>query len=136
MTKDRKSECSYQMTMDGPTANMKFLQEFSAKFMNENYHSLVDSGTCSRHIVHGAFGTGARKSGWVLKKLLKGAYMIVCISLAYTSVCKLFWYLVFWRKKNCIFTHFLEKWYSFQKQNSGKLWESVFFYNSNVHCTH
>ena len=45
------------MTMDGPTANMKFLQEFSAKFMNENYHSLVDSGTCSRHIVHGAFGT-------------------------------------------------------------------------------
>ena len=63
MTKDRKSECSYQMTMDGPTANMKFLQEFSAKLMNENYHSPVDSGTFSRHNVHGAFGTGAGKSG-------------------------------------------------------------------------
>ena len=52
------------------------------------------------------------------------------------SFWKVHTWFVFWRKKNCIFTHFLEKWYSFQKQNSGKLWESVFFYNSNVHCTH
>ena len=57
--------------------NMKTCQEFAAKFRNENYHSLADVSSCSLHIVHGAFRTSAEKSEWALKKLLKGAYMIL-----------------------------------------------------------
>jgi len=77
LTKNLKSECLYQISMDGPNVNLKFFQEFSAKFKVENYHSLVDIGSCSLHIVHGAFRTGAEKSEWSLKKLLKGAYTIL-----------------------------------------------------------
>ena len=56
---------------------MTFFQEFSAKFKNENYHSCVDIGSCSLCIAHGTFRTSAEKSECALKKLLKGAYMIL-----------------------------------------------------------
>ena len=56
MTKDPKSECLYQISMYGPTVNMKVFQEFSVKFKNENY-SLVDISSYSPHIEHGVFRT-------------------------------------------------------------------------------
>ena len=67
----------YQVSIDGLSVNLKFYQEFSTPFKENNSHSLLDIGSCSLHIVHRSFTTGAEKSGWKLKNLLKGAYYIL-----------------------------------------------------------
>ena len=63
--------------MDGPNVNLKFYQEFCRKRKDEKYHSLIDIGSCSLHIIHGSLKTGAEKSNWGIKKLLKGAYTLL-----------------------------------------------------------
>ena len=54
-----------QVSMDGPNTNLKFLQEL---------RSLIDIGSCSLHIIHGAFKTGSEATNWKLDKVLKGVY--------------------------------------------------------------
>ena len=49
MTKGLKLEYFCQISMDDPTVNMKFFESFLSKLKNENYHSLVDIGSCSPH---------------------------------------------------------------------------------------
>ena len=50
----KEINCShlYEVSMDGPSVNFKFYQEFSAGFKGNNSHSLLDIGSCSLHIVH------------------------------------------------------------------------------------
>ena len=48
----------------------------SRKFGDENYHKVIDIGSCSLHIVHGAFRAGAEQSEWELKKFLKEAFTV------------------------------------------------------------
>ena len=48
----------------------------SQKFGDENYHKLIDIGSCSLHIVHGAFRAGAEQSECELKKFLKEAFTV------------------------------------------------------------
>ena len=49
----------------------------------ENYRAecelpkLINIGSCSLHIIHGAFQTGAEKSSWNLKKTLRGIWQIL-----------------------------------------------------------
>ena len=62
--------------MDGPNVNKKFYEDFSRKFGDENYHKLIGIGSCSLHIVHGAFRAGAEQSEWELKKFLKEAFTV------------------------------------------------------------
>ena len=50
--------------MDGPTVNLKFYSEIVQDRQENMVHSLVDIGSCSLHIVHGSFKTGAEKTGW------------------------------------------------------------------------
>ena len=66
----------YQISMDGPNVNLKFYQEFVQKRKDENYHSLIDIGSCGLHVIHGSLGTGVDDSQWALKKLMKGAYQL------------------------------------------------------------
>ena len=40
-------------------------------------HSLIDIGSCSLHVVHSSFKTGAEKAGWNLKALLKDSLQIL-----------------------------------------------------------
>jgi hypothetical protein len=63
VTDDLQSNKVYQISMDGPNVNLKFYNEFSAKFKEENCHSSIDIGTCSLHTVHNSFRTGAEKTG-------------------------------------------------------------------------
>ena len=77
LTRSLKSEALYQFSMNGPTVNLKFFKEFAANFKDGNFHSLVDIGSYSLHVVHGAFKTGAEKLEWGLKKFLKAAYTIL-----------------------------------------------------------
>ena len=66
-----------QVSMDGANANLKVLEEYQKKRVEGELPQFIDIGTCNLHIVHGAFETGATKSGWNLKKLLKGAHRIL-----------------------------------------------------------
>ena len=63
--------------MDGPSVNLKFYQEFSTRLKKNNSHSLLGIGSCFLYIAHRSFTTGAEKSGWKLKNLLKGAYYVL-----------------------------------------------------------
>ena len=66
----------YQISMDGPNVNLKFYQKFVQKRKDENYHSLIDIGSCGLHVIHGSLGTGVDDSQWALKKVMKGAYQL------------------------------------------------------------
>ena len=42
-----------------------------------NKKKLLDIGSCSLHIIHGAFKSGAEKNGWDIKSIFKAAYTIL-----------------------------------------------------------
>ncbi|MBP1527239.1 MAG: hypothetical protein H9Q66_04895 [Spiroplasma ixodetis] len=68
-----------QISMDGPNVNLalfKLLHEYLSN--PDPVHSkLCDVGTCSVHIVHGAFGTGHKKAGWKVNQFLKRSYFLL-----------------------------------------------------------
>ena len=61
VTKEIKYSHLYQVSIDSPSVNLKFYQEFSTRFKENNSHSLLDIGSCSLHIVHRSFTAGAEK---------------------------------------------------------------------------
>ena len=66
-----------QVSMDGPITNHCFLSKVKDQREKDELSALIDIGTCSLHTVHGAFATGAKMSGWDLKKVLKGCYILL-----------------------------------------------------------
>ena len=66
-----------QVSMDGPNTNLTVLEKNKKKRVEGELPQFIDIGTCNLHTVHGAFETGATKSNWNLKKLLKGPYRIL-----------------------------------------------------------
>ena len=71
-----------QLSMGGPKVNLKFLEEIQKGRRLEQMQEVIDIGTCNLHTVHGALETGVEKSGWDLKKLLKGAFLIFHLTAA------------------------------------------------------
>ena len=64
-----------QVSMDGPNVNWKMLDLIvEDRNSNETYPNLLDVGSCSLHVVHGAFGTGMKQIGWGIDLLLKSLY--------------------------------------------------------------
>ena len=61
----------YQISMDGPAVNIKFLNEFKLKREENAFHSIIDIGTCSLHTVHGSVKTAFDKSNMKIKETLK-----------------------------------------------------------------
>lgn len=53
-----RSKALYQISIDGPSVNLKFFKEFAEKFKEGHFHSLAHIDSSSLHIVHGAFKTG------------------------------------------------------------------------------
>jgi hypothetical protein len=66
-----------QISMDGPNTNLKLLREIQDERQNNKLSSLIDIGSCSLHLIHGAFKTGSEKSSWDLHKILKGAFTLL-----------------------------------------------------------
>ena len=64
----------FQVGMDGPSVNWKFFEKFLSHRLSQDLSGLIDFGSCSLHIVHGAFQSGCLKSGWKVKESLKGAF--------------------------------------------------------------
>ena len=61
-----------QLSMDGPDVNWKMLDLIvEDRNSNETYPNLLDVGSCSLHVVHGAFRTGMKQTGWGIDLLLK-----------------------------------------------------------------
>ena len=77
VTKEFDHSKLYQISMDGPSVNLKFYQEIVPDRQENMVHSLVDIGSCSLHIVHGSFKTGAEKTGRSLKALPEGSFQIL-----------------------------------------------------------
>ena len=64
-----------QVSMDGPNINWKMLDLIvEDRNSNETYPNLLDVGSCSLHVVHGAFRTGMKQTGWGIDLLLKSFY--------------------------------------------------------------
>ena len=64
-----------QVSMDGPNVNWKMLDLIvEDRNSNETYPNLLDVGSCSLHVVHGAFRTSMKQTGWVIDLLLKSLY--------------------------------------------------------------
>ena len=64
-----------QVSMDGPNINWKMLDLIvEDRNSNETYPNLLDVGSCSLHVVHGAFRTGMKQTGWGINLLLKSLY--------------------------------------------------------------
>ena len=77
VTKELDRSKLYQISMDGSILNLKFYNKIVQDRQENMVHSLIDIGSCSLHIVHGSFKTGAEKTGWNLKALLKGSFQIL-----------------------------------------------------------
>lgn len=65
-----------QISMDGPSTNWRFYEEI-VKLQNEqdpDIPMLLNLGSCSLHVIHGAFKTGAQATGWNIDSLLRALY--------------------------------------------------------------
>jgi len=66
--------------MDGPNVNLKFLTElktFLKKVEDPTDPELFELGTCSLHVVHGAYKTAHDKSGWKMHEFLRSLYYLL-----------------------------------------------------------
>lgn len=64
-----------QISMDGPNVNYSFLKDFENSMnVDESSNKLIDIGSCSLHIVHGAYKYAHNKSEWKLHIFLRTAY--------------------------------------------------------------
>ena len=65
-----------QISMDGPSFNLKFLESLCNLRKNEGLPGLIHIAVCELHTIHGAFETGAVKSAWNIHKTLKAVKQI------------------------------------------------------------
>ena len=66
-----------QISMDGPSVNWSFLEKVKSDLDRDpNDPHLLELGSCSLHIVHGAFKTGSEESGFDISHLLTSLYYL------------------------------------------------------------
>ena len=66
-----------QLSMDGPSVNVKLLQVVQDVRKDKGLPHLLDIGTCGVHTLHGSFKTGIEKSEWEMKSLMKASFNIL-----------------------------------------------------------
>ena len=65
-----------QLSMDGPNTNWSVLKLLREDRCEKNYPNIIDIGSCSLHVVHGAFKSGIEATNWDLKKIMKAMWKI------------------------------------------------------------
>ena len=61
--------------MDGPNVNWKLLSSImDERQSNDHYPELLDIGSCSLHVIHGALQKGIRETDWGIDLVLKALY--------------------------------------------------------------
>lgn len=67
-----------QISMDGPSTNLKFYRDYSderdTKFPNSV--KLINLGVCGLHVMNGAFKTGANSTDWHIDTLLRSLFYL------------------------------------------------------------
>ena len=66
-----------QLSMDGPNVNWKFYDLINSKLQKDYSKSLLNTGSCGVHIVHGAFKQGVEATGWNTDEFLKSIYWLL-----------------------------------------------------------
>ena len=75
--KDQDENKLVQISMDGPNVNFKMLQKINEERTANESHHLISIGNCRMHTVHGAFRIGAEATDWRIKKILRGADIVL-----------------------------------------------------------
>lgn len=65
-----------QISMDGPKANWSFLNLMNADRKELGMPELIEIGSCSLHVLHGAFRYGMEHTEWRLDTLLRALYYL------------------------------------------------------------
>ena len=76
MIKDLDMGKFLNLGMDGPSTNWNVLDLINDHQVANGFQKTLDIGSCSLHILHGAFQTGIMKPGWEIGKILKALYKI------------------------------------------------------------
>ena len=68
---------SFQVSMDGPIVNLKFLKNLQQDCLENEQHELINIRNCGLHIIHGAFNTGAESRSCNIRETLHGSYQVL-----------------------------------------------------------
>lgn len=68
----------FQIGMDGPNVNLRFFDDLRLYMDEENKDSpaILETGTCSLHVVNGAYKTGHKSAGWKVHDFLRNTYYL------------------------------------------------------------
>ena len=64
------------LAMDGPSTNWNVLEFVNEYLIDNGFVKTINIGSCSSHILHGAFQTGIQKTGWNMGKVLRAVFKI------------------------------------------------------------
>ena len=53
-----------QISMDGPNSNLELFSKVQDERQKYKLSSLIDTGSCNLHLIHGAFKTVSENSSW------------------------------------------------------------------------
>ena len=65
-----------QLSMDGPNINWKVFDLLQSHREKAEWSPLLNLGSCSLYIVHGAFQTGSKATDWEIDKVVKAMWKI------------------------------------------------------------
>ena len=65
------------LAMDGPSTKWKVLDLLDGTLCDGGFTKTIDIGSCSLHILHGAFGTGIVLTEWKLGKVIKAMFKLL-----------------------------------------------------------
>ena len=64
------------LAVDGPNVNWDVLNTLDNKLVEDGFSKTLNIGSCTQHVVHGAFQTGSSNTGLNLEKILKGMFYL------------------------------------------------------------
>ena len=67
----------FQVFMDGSSTNWKFLDDLDKHRKGNEMSQPINIGSCSLHVIHGAFKTAIESTTWDIKETLKECWQIV-----------------------------------------------------------
>lgn len=76
-TSDLHMQNMLQLSMDGPNVNWKFHDLIDSRLQKDYNKSLLNTGSCGLHIVHGAFKHGVEATGWNTDEFLNSVYWLL-----------------------------------------------------------
>ena len=62
--------------MDGPNVNWEVLRKLDDALVEDDHNKMLNIGSCTQHVIHGAFQTGSSKTEWQLDKIMKAMFSL------------------------------------------------------------